>query len=169
MRILYMLLFGVLACSLEANEETKEWKDRAIQEISKQVEESKEPKEEENWLTQEWIICKNGEWVAYRAVDGSHPWHENSADFASIFICYTSDKKWYYSTYHFCIGMTAFRHRDEQPESLNEFIANYWLQPFDGKSDEALKSTRPPIKGVNQSELDNPIYAARKSENPLHH
>jgi len=152
MKFIYILLFCILSGHLLASEERKEWKDRAIQEIRKQIEGTKEPKEKENWITSEWIICKNGEWLAYRSADGSHPWHEKSVDFRNIFICYTSKKEWYYSTYHFCIDMHAFKVQDGQPESLKEFIKKCWLKPFDGKSDEALKSTRPPKKGANQPE-----------------
>jgi hypothetical protein len=80
----------------------------------------------------------NGEWMAYRNVCA-----KEEDRIADLVIGRGSDGKWYYSTFHFCIGMLNLRTM-EQPESLPRFQTEYFLQEFDGHSDECLKKTWPP-------------------------
>lgn len=75
----------------------------------------------------EWMLCENiCQKQDYRIQD--------------LFIGSGSDGRWYYSTFHFCIGKEVLR-MEAQPESLTQLVKGYWLVPFDGKSDDCLRAT----------------------------
>ena len=130
----------------------KEWKDKAIAEITRQISDtapvSKEieslktkPSEESEWgrwISEDLIVMTNGEWMAYRNICA-----KEEGRMPDLFIGRGSDAKWYYSTYHFCIGMIVLKSMRDQPESLTRFRSDCYLREFDGYSDECLKKTWP--------------------------
>lgn len=130
----------------------KEWKQRAIAEVARLY-------ADQGWLTNEiagvaqamrtnevwdveWysdhlIRMTNGEWVVCSAICS-----KQDARIHDIFVGRASDGKWYYSTYHFCVGKMVLRMK--QPSSdMEEFKKTYFLKEFDGQSDECLKKTWP--------------------------
>jgi hypothetical protein len=130
----------------------KQWKENAESELNRQVNnptfltneiltvKSRPVTESEwaNWISDDLILMTNGEWMAYRNVCA-----KEEGRIADLVIGRGSDGKWYYSTFHFCIGMINLKTM-EQPESLPKFQKDYFLREFDGHSDESLKRTWPP-------------------------
>jgi hypothetical protein len=130
----------------------REWKEKAISEIAKQTSDTtsvlkgiatmkSDPSvdyEWDRWISEDLIVMTNGDWMAYRNVCAKEP--ERIPD---LFLGRGSDGKWYYSTYHFCIRMIVLKDMLEQPESLTKFRSDCFLQEFDGRSDECLKTTWP--------------------------
>ncbi len=93
----------------------------------------------EGWLTERMILMVSGEWLVYR----SHCSKEAPHVVKDIFLAKQSDGKWYYSTFHFCVGMVALMGEQEtQPPTLAMFVHEYNLREFDGQSDECLKETK---------------------------
>lgn len=129
----------------------RDWKNNAIREIRSDIANPKhfierfgtEPAArgyfdtsgEEQWFREDTIICADGSWLIYR-----NRCHKEDAKIHDIFIAYASDKKWYYSDDHFCIGAIVVRMRD-QSESLEDFRSEFHLESFDGVSDDALDPT----------------------------
>jgi hypothetical protein len=97
-----------------------------------------EPSEDASWLSDQIILTRKGEWLAYANVC-----QKQNRRIHDLFIARGSDGRWYYSTYHFCIGMIVLR-MEEQPEDLAAFTKAYFLQTFDGESDDCLQKTWPP-------------------------
>lgn len=92
----------------------------------------------EGWLTDKTILMESGEWLVYK----SHCSKERPHLVKDIFLAKGSDGKWYYSTFHFCVGMVALLGEQEtQPPNLAMFVHEYNLRQFDGRSDECLKET----------------------------
>jgi len=58
-----------------------------------------------------------------------------------LFLAHGSDGRWYYSTYHFCNSMAAAA--PDPPGSIQEFVSQYAVREFDGKSDVCLQHTWP--------------------------
>ena len=126
----------------------REWKEKSIAEISACIADSAWPSNElallktrngnEGWLSDHMILMRNGDWLAYvnscQKQDGRIP---------DIFLARGSNGHWYYSTYHFCIGMVVLR-TEEQAEDLAGFTKTYYLRTFDGHSDDCLQKTWPP-------------------------
>src|SRR5438067_927658 len=131
----------------------REWKQKSIAEIAARVanpgwpanelsrlkaESTSEASEGTRWLSDRIIVTRKGEWLAYASScqkeDGLIP---------DIFLARGSDGHWYYSTYHFCVGMVVLRMED-QPEDLATFAKTYFLRTFDGQSDDCLQKTWPP-------------------------
>jgi len=94
-----------------------------------------EPSDDACWLTDQIILTRKGEWLAY-----ANSCQKQDGGIADIFLARGSDGSWYYSTYHFCVGMVVLR-MDEQPEDLATFAKTYFLQAFDGQSDDCLQRT----------------------------
>lgn len=125
----------------------REWKQQHLAEIAARVTEASWPSnelarmdsetEEARWLSDRLIRMESGEWLAYASVCAKEP-----AGIADLFVARGSDGKWYYSTYHFCIGMLVLKW-DNEPKNLAEFTTNYWLREFDGQSDVCLEKTWP--------------------------
>lgn len=91
-----------------------------------------------SWLSEHIIVTRRGEWLAY-----ANSCQKQDGRIADIFLARGSDGHWYYSTYHFCVGMVVLR-MEEQPEDLAAFAKTYFLQTFDGQSDDCLQKTWPP-------------------------
>lgn len=91
----------------------------------------------EAWLSDSLILMKSGEWLCYTNICVKQP-----GGIHDLFIARGSDGTWYYSTFHFCIGMVVLRCQ-EQPEDLKSFCETYYVERFDGRSNECLKKTWP--------------------------
>ena len=94
--------------------------------------------EDASWLSERIIVTRKGEWLAY-----ANSCQKQDGRIPDIFLAGGSDGQWYYSTYHFCVGMVVLR-MEEQPEDLATFAKTYFLQTFDGQSDDCLQKTWPP-------------------------
>ena len=90
------------------------------------------------WLSEHIIVTRKGEWLAF-----ANSCQKQDGRIPDIFLARGSDGHWYYSTYHFCVGMVVLR-MEAQPEDLATFAKTYFLQAFDGNSDECLQKTWPP-------------------------
>ncbi len=90
---------------------------------------------EGGWVGDEWVVMKNGDWIVCQNICS-----KQNSRIKDLFIGRGSDGKWYYSTFHFCVGKVVLR-MEPQPESLARFVDAYWLAPFDGQSDGCLNST----------------------------
>jgi len=81
---------------------------------------------------------RNGDWLAYANIC-----QKEDHRIRDLFLGRGSDGRWYYSTYHFCIGMVVLK-MEEQSDDLAGFAKTYYLRPFDGHSDKCLQETWPP-------------------------
>ena len=111
----------------------KAWSALEVEEISK----SQGPDKHGWWFSEEMVLMQNGEWITFANACGKSNWRVGD-----IFIGRGSDDQWYYTSYHFCIGMTVLN-LDPQPASLEEFRTTYFLKSFDGKSDDCFQKTWP--------------------------
>ena len=93
---------------------------------------------EARWLSDHIILMRKGEWLAYANIC-----RKQDKRIQDLFLARGSNGRWYYSTYHFCIGMMVLR-MEEQPDDLTGFAKTYFLQAFDGQSDDCLQKTWPP-------------------------
>jgi hypothetical protein len=129
------------------------WKRRSVADIAARVadpawpsnelarlkpQSANEPTDDASWLSERIIVTRKGEWLAY-----ANSCQKQDGRISDIFLARGSDGHWYYSTYHFCVGMIVLR-MEEQPEDLAAFAKTYYLQPFDGQSDACLQKTWPP-------------------------
>jgi len=83
------------------------------------------------------ILMRNGDWLTYANVC-----RKEDGRIYDLFLARASDGRWYYSTYHFCVGMIVLK-MEEQPEDLAGFAKTHYLRMFDGQSDECLQKTWP--------------------------
>jgi len=131
----------------------REWKQKSIAEIASRVadpawptnelarlkaQSTSEASEDASWHSERIIVTRKGEWLAY-----ANSCQKQDGRFPDIFLARGSDGHWYYSTYHFCVGMIVLR-MDEQSEDLAAFAKTYFLRTFDGQSDDCLQKTWPP-------------------------
>ena len=133
----------------------REWKDGALAEITRRSNDSvwiaseiamlkarpiKEEMDSDGWLSPHLILMTNGEWIVYANIS----WHEDER-IHDLFLGRASNGNWYYSTFHFCVGMQVLEDVQKgQPASVALFAEKYCLQAFDGYSDECLQRTYPP-------------------------
>ena len=120
--------------------ERRAWKDAALSAIRDETDrragELRTPKRE--FLRDDSsIIFEDGSWIIFRQVC-----YKEKSQIEDLFIGRASDGKWYYSTYHFCVGMMTFED-DLCHESFPRMRDEYFLKEFDGVSDEALQMTWP--------------------------
>ena len=135
---------------LSADRLRRNWKQRAIPEITRLASDApwvsartidvanqtaRLPRQPGTWVGPNIAIMQNGQSIVFRN-DCSHQ-HPLLGD---IFIGKASNRRWYYSNYHFCQDMVSLQ-MDTQPADLQEFISRYALNEFDGQSDEAIKVT----------------------------
>jgi hypothetical protein len=157
-------LIGVVTLALLPNPqerrlrapERKEWKEQALarvnafsrntQLISNEVailhdEAKAEPGD--GWIGTNLVLMTNGEYLVYAHIDA-----KQDRRIHDLFLARGSDGKWYYSTFHFCIGMITLRMGggfmgEGRHGSIREFASEYALHEFNGLSDECLKKTWP--------------------------
>lgn len=128
------------------------WKDKSIAEITTRIaapgwpsnefahleaRSTDDPSGDTDWLSNHVIVTRKGEWLAYANVC-----QKQDKRIHDLFLARGSDGRWYYSTYHFCVDMIVLR-IDEQPDDLAAFVRTYFLQTFDGRSDDCLQKTWP--------------------------
>lgn len=89
------------------------------------------------WMGDDLLVMQSGDWIICQSVCAKEP-----AGIHDLFIGHGSDGKWYYSTFHFCVGRCVLD-MEEQPENLRAFIDTYWLAGFDGRSNDCLMATWP--------------------------
>ena len=89
------------------------------------------------WVGDELLITKNGEWMICQSVASKE---NRFGIWQDVFIGRGSDNKWYYSSFHFCVGKCGIM-GDPTVENLADLVEAYWMVPFDGKSDDCLKPT----------------------------
>ena len=137
--------------------ERRAWKDRAIAEIAVWTADAKglaseaaalsarttANPESDAWISERLLVMKNGEWIAYASIC-----QKENFRIPDLFVGRGSDGKWYYSTFHFCIQMVVLRMDERQPESLAQFCSWYYLEEFDGRSDDCLSKTWPLPRGT---------------------
>jgi hypothetical protein len=129
------------------------WKEKSIADIAARIaapswptnefarlkaQSANESSEDASWFADHIIVTRKGEWLAYTNIC-----QKQDRRIPDLFLARGSDGRWYYSTYHFCIGMIVLR-VDEQPEDLTAFAKTYFLQAFNGQSDDCLQKTWPP-------------------------
>jgi hypothetical protein len=152
-----MLAALILGIPLLRSGHRHAWKERAIAEIARRTADPRWATNEAEllrkqsavvpwgegagWVSDHLLQMSNGEWIAYANVCSKENWLIDD-----LFIGKGSDGRWYYSTYHFCIGMVSLS-GDDQSESLTNFAHYYFLVPFDGHSDVCLRKTWPPATG----------------------
>ena len=89
------------------------------------------------WVSENLIRLRNGEWIVYTNIC-----NKQDGQIHDLFIGQGSEGKWYYSDYHFCIGMYSLAVVDlGQPDSIKQFLQTYSLREFDGRSDQCFKET----------------------------
>ena len=94
----------------------------------------------DGWIGTNVLLMTNGEYMVY-----SQLCSKQNPRIHDIFIAHGSDGRWYYSTFHFCVGMLVATTMDVNgpPGSIAEFSRKYSAHEFDGRSDECLKKTWP--------------------------
>lgn len=90
-----------------------------------------------SWVGDELLVMKNGQWLICQNVCTKE---QHTPVRRDIFIGRGSNGRWYYSTFHFCVGKCVLQ-MEQQPESLSQFVEGYWLVPFDGKPEHCLEET----------------------------
>ena len=89
------------------------------------------------WLPENLILMQNGEWLVYTNIC-----NKEDARLHDLFIAKGSNAKWYYSDFHFCIRMISLEVLGvDQPANLQQFIDDYSVRNFDGRSDECLQES----------------------------
>lgn len=89
------------------------------------------------WVGDRLALMANGDWIIFQNNCEKKRWQ-----IGDQFIALASNGKWYHSSYHFCIDMISAK-IEPQPRDLADFATTFYLREFDGKSDEAIKSTWP--------------------------
>lgn len=97
-----------------------------------------DPDDFQSWVSDHLMLMKNGDWIVY-----SNICRKQNLRIPDLFIGRGSDGKWYYSTFHFCVGAITLLMSDSRPASLGQFVDWYYLEGFDGRSDKCLDSTWP--------------------------
>lgn len=164
-----MVAGGVAVAVLAKGDRThakprREWKEQAIAKIERRLNDKQALDSAINdiektlattrpapgsWVGEDVLVMKNGDWIAYENICS-----KEDSRIHGLFIGRGSDGKWYYSTFHFCIGMTVLRHMEEwQPDTLAQLADAYWLVPFDGRSDQCLNATWTGAEPYGQGKL----------------
>jgi len=91
----------------------------------------------EGWISDDLILMANGDWMVYKNICSKSDWR-----IADIFVGRGSNDRWYYSTFHFCIGAIVLRFQG-RPADLATFVKDYYLSEFTGQPVEKLGVTWP--------------------------
>jgi hypothetical protein len=92
-----------------------------------------------NWIGDEFLFMKNGDWIICQNICRKQDPH-----IEDLFIGLGSDGRWYYSTFHFCVGKVTLFGEGTQPDTLLQFVDGYSLRPFEVHSNDCLRSTWSP-------------------------
>jgi hypothetical protein len=92
-----------------------------------------------NWIGDELLLMKNGDWIIYQSLSEKSPPHV-----PDLFIGLGSDGRWYYSSFRFGPDNANLRGEGTQPDSLLQFADGYSLRPFTPPSHDCLQSTWSP-------------------------
>jgi hypothetical protein len=111
------------------------WVEGEIKSVKQQA--AADPSSSDAWFSDRLILMRNGDWLAYANICS-----KEDKRIQDLFLARGSDGRWYYSTYHFCIGLVVLR-MEEPSDDLPAFVKTYYLRQFDGKSDECLQKTWP--------------------------
>ncbi len=157
--LLLLIAFTVLSVNGERmfrlrSSARKQWKAKALGEIVERIKDTRGLSNElthlraemgtdveSGWIGTNLLVMTNGEWLLYRNKCVKEAEHIHD-----LFLARGSDGKWYYSTFHFCIGMSTLRgdmFGRSRPGSIAEFTQAYSAPEFDGHSDDGLKKTWP--------------------------
>ncbi len=134
-------------------EARKQWKERVLGQLAESARSSEtirrelddlkggpKPNLDFGWTHENVLLMTNGEYIVY-----AHRHGANNGFVDHLFLGHGSDGRWLYSTYHFCNRMVAVQ-GDAPPGSIDEFAERYSARQFDGKSDECLQPTWPPVR-----------------------
>jgi len=89
------------------------------------------------WSSQCLLVMRNGEWMLCTNVC-----NKQDSRIHDLFIGHGSDGQWYYSDFHFCIGMIGLEVLGiDPPANLQDFAQTCSLRKFDGHSDDCLQPT----------------------------
>jgi hypothetical protein len=92
-----------------------------------------------NWIGDEVLLMKNGDWIIYQSLSEKNPPH-----LPDLFIGLGSNGRWYYSSFRFGPDNANLRGEGTQPDSLLQFADGYSLRPFTPPSNDCLQSTWSP-------------------------
>lgn len=92
---------------------------------------------EGGWVGDELLVTKSGEWIVCESVCSKE---QSTSVRKDLFIGRGSDGRWYYSTFHFCVGKCVLQ-IEPQPATLAQLVDGYWLVPFDGTAANCLSET----------------------------
>ena len=101
---------------------------------------SKDDGSGDGWISDHLILMTDGSWMVYDNICTKSDWRIDD-----IFVGRASDGKWYYSTFHFCIGAVVLRFQG-RPADLGTFVKDYCLSEFTGRATERLGTTWPETK-----------------------
>ena len=114
----------------------RDWKDRAVARIERRLGGERVVPAGGDWVGEGVLVMGNGEWIVCENVC-----RKEAGRVHDLFVGRGSDGRWYYSTFHFCKGLTVLRMGEPRPASLAEFADAYWVATWDGRSDACLKET----------------------------
>lgn len=89
------------------------------------------------WVGDELLVAADGEWMICQNVCTKE---EHTPLRRDLFIGRGSDDKWYYSTFHFCVGKCVLQ-MEPQPATLAQLVDGYYMVPFDGTPAHCLEQT----------------------------
>jgi hypothetical protein len=125
--LLAITVIVVKAAGSPSTNARRAWKEKALADISSRVTDplwvsneaarlqrhgTNDPSDSDGWLSERLILMRNGDWLAYGSVC-----QKANRRIEDLFVARGSDGRWYYSTFHFCLGMFELK-MDGQPETL---------------------------------------------------
>ena len=125
----------------------KAWRDAAIADITQRVNDMSRLTNQISeiksnigrggsaWFLDGVLLMRDGQWIVCTNICTKQNYRIHD-----LFIARGSDGKWYYSDFHFCIGMITLDILG-QLANLTDFIQACSLREFDGHSDECLQRT----------------------------
>ncbi len=122
---------------IEARRADPAWLEAELKKLAAEASSRDQPSTGAGWAGGELLTTQNGDWMICQSVSVKEKKLGIPQD---LFIALGSDHRWYYSSFHFCIGKSSIM-SDPQVENLADLVEAYWMVPFDGKSDDCLKPT----------------------------
>jgi hypothetical protein len=119
---------------VEARANDKAWLERELATVKRSV---ASRLSEGGWMSDGLLLAKDGQWMICESVCAKE---QKAGVWKDLFVGKGSDGRWYYSTFHFCVGKCVLI-IEPQPETLKEMVDGYWMVPFDGKVEHCLEET----------------------------